>query len=155
MDAVTYPDAKVARFLDENFVPVKINVTESTPEVEEAKKRFNQVWTPLFLFLSPDGREARRSQGYFPPEDFLAELELGLGQLRMLEGDHAKAYDKFQHICKEHPNAQCAPEAMYWSGVSAYKRDNKPDGLMQHWNELKDQHPDSPWWTKASFIDKG
>ena len=41
---------------------------------------------------------------------------------------------------------------MYWSGVTAYKRDNNADSLMKFWKDLKEKFPDSPWWTRASFI---
>jgi hypothetical protein len=152
MGAVTYLEPNVSRLIEENFIPIQIDVTSETPESEEAIARYRQVWTPTIIVLDPEGQEVRRSQGYFPPEEFVAELKLGLGQIQVLHKNWSRAFEVFQDILQNHPGSSSSPEALYWMGVSAYKRDNNPDGLTNYWNELKGTFPDSPWWTKASFI---
>jgi len=152
MGAVTYPDSRVARTIQENFIPVQINITEETPEVQEAIQRYRQMWTPTIVVLDPEGKEVRRSQGYFPPEEFIPELLMGLGQTRMLDKDYAGAYRQFEKVRNECPGTRGCEESTYWLGVSGYKRDDNADVLMKHWNELKEKYPNSPWWQKASFI---
>ena len=42
------------------------------------------------------------------------------------------------------------PEAVYWSGVSAYKASGKADPLKQVGAQLQSQYPESEWAKKAS-----
>ncbi len=153
MGTVTYPDETVARFLEENFVAAKIDVTQEDPKTREACARFNQVWTPTFVVLEPQGREAWRAVGYFPPNEFLGALLLAMGMARMLNREYAEAHDLFREAAENHPDTAAAPEALYWQAVAAYRRDGKPDELLRIWRALKARHPESLWWTKASFID--
>jgi len=152
MDAVTYPDPKVARLIGESFVPVQVDITHDDPQVKGLIDRFNQMWTPTIIVLDENGKELRRTVGYYPPEQFLPELLLGLGMVKMQKKDYAGAHELVQQATREYPNSNDAPEAIYWSGVTAYKRDNNADSLMKFWKELKEKFPDSPWWQKASFI---
>jgi len=153
MDTVTYPDESVINFLEKNFVPVKLNVTEESPHIKEWSRGMSQLWTPSFIVLDSDRREARRAYGYLPPDEFIAELKLGLGMISMLRVDYENAYSIFHGVLDNHPNSTVVPEAMYWCGVTAYKREGKPDKLLEHWKELKNRFPQSIWWTKASFIE--
>jgi len=54
-------------------------------------------------------------------DDFLAQLELGLGRLLFEHEDYAGAEHRFHSVCDGHPDAGAAPEACYWAGVAAYK----------------------------------
>lgn len=152
MDAVTYPDPRVSRLIGESFIPVQVNITHDDPHVKELIDRFNQMWTPTMIALDENGKELRRTVGYTPPEEFVPELMLGLGMVKMQKKDFAGAHETFQKVLREHPNATDAAESLYWSGVSAYKRDDNADSLTKYWKELKERFPESPWWTKASFI---
>lgn len=152
MDAVTYPDPKVSRLIGDSFVPVQVDITHDDPQVKGLIDRFNQMWTPTMIVLDENGKELRRTVGYTPPEEFVPELMLGLGMVKMQKKDFAGAHEIFQKALRDNPNAADAAEALYWSGVSAYKRDNNAESLMKFWKELKERFPDSPWWTKASFI---
>ena len=152
MDAVTYPDPKVARLIGESFVPVQVDITKEDPQIGLLIDRFNQMWTPTVIVLDENGKELRRTVGYTPPEDFIPELLLGLAMVKMHKKDYAGAHEMAQRVVSEYPNSNDAAEAMYWSGVTAYKRDNNPEGLTKYWKQLKEKFPDSPWWTKASFI---
>ena len=69
-----YPNERVAKYITQNFLPVKIHIKEQ-PAVFE---RFGARWTPTLIVLDPEGKERRRLEGFLPAEDLLAELELGL-----------------------------------------------------------------------------
>jgi hypothetical protein len=154
MDAVTYPDPRVSQLLDERFVPIKLTITEDKPATQQAMRDYSLVWTPTLVFLDENGRELRRSVGYLPPNEMVAELEMGLGTYFLAHEKFGEAYDCFQRVVRNSPDSQHVAEAMYWSGMARYKRDDDQNGLAQHWHELRDRFPDSAWWQKASFIDR-
>lgn len=152
MDAVTYPQAQVVDELNKHFVPVHFNAAEAGPRITELARQFRQVWTPTFVFLDPHGIELRRFVGYMPPEEFLAELGFVRGYAALFRGDTAAAFQILRTVVEQHPGAAVAPEALYWAGVAAYRRDGKPDELRRQWAELQERYPHSIWWKRASFI---
>ena len=50
MGAVTYPDDKVVKFVDYNFVPVQIEVSNTA-----LMEQFKVKWTPTIIVLDADG----------------------------------------------------------------------------------------------------
>jgi outer membrane protein assembly factor BamD (BamD/ComL family) len=127
-------------------VPAKFHIKER-PEVF---KRFGAQWTPTILILDPDGTERHRMEGFYPVEDFLAQLELGLGKMAFQTGDYSKAEKHFREVYEKYPKSGAAAEAAYWAGVSSYKGTNKPERLAETAKVLKEKYPDSEWNRKAS-----
>jgi hypothetical protein len=151
MDTVTYPNESVAAYLNEHFVCAKFNTAQ--PEaVKEVTRQFRALWTPTFVFLDHHGIEVRRVVGYLPPEEFLPELEMARANALLLNGKAGEAFTLFRHVAEQHGGAAVAPEALYYAGVAGYRRDGTPTELQAQWTILKEQHPDSTWWTRASFI---
>jgi len=150
MDAVTYPNEEVTQLLNANFVATKIDITDENTATYV--KQYGQVWTPTFIYLTSDGRQLRRSLGYYPPQNMLAELHIALGYFTLDSGQYAEAYKHFEEAASI--DSQLQPEAMYFKGVSAYRRDHDPAGLLTNWRELAKKYPGSEWWTKASFVGK-
>ena len=89
-------------------------------------------------------------EGFFPADDFLAQLELGLAKLDFQSERYEEARKRFRKIYEEHPASGAAPEALYWSGVSAYKATNDAQHLKATGILLKEKYPDSEWLRKAS-----
>jgi hypothetical protein len=153
MDTVTYPDARVAGEINAYFVPAHFNTVDPAPDkVKHLAREFRQVWTPTFVFLDPHRIEVRRTVGYLPPDEFIPELGMARGAAAIVHAEYPQAFDLFRSVATQWPHAAVAPEALYWAGVSAYRRDGKADGLRQQWNELHERYPNSTWWTRASFI---
>jgi hypothetical protein len=149
MGAVTYPNPEVEQYLQQHFIPVQFNVVEQ-PDVMQ---RFNTPWTPTLLVLDADGKEHRRSQGYLDPKRFLAEMSLARLQAAIDRQDFPLAHrlaDEAQRLT--HGDPQREPEALYWSSVAAYKATNDAQNLVQGWNRLLDDFPQSDWAKKAEFI---
>jgi hypothetical protein len=149
MGAVTYPNPEVEQYLQQHFVPVQFNVVEQ-PDV---MRRFNTPWTPTLLILDADGKEHRRSQGYLDPKRLLAELSLARLQAAIDRQDFQLAHsltDEAQRLTRG--DAEREPEALYWSSVAAYKATNDAQNLVQGWNRLLDDFPQSDWAKKAEFI---
>lgn len=154
MDTVTYPDLRVVNEINAHFVPAHFNTADPAPEkVKQLAREFRLVWTPTFVFLDPHRIEVRRTVGYLPPDEFVPELEMARGAAAIVHGEYAQAFDLFRSVVTQWPRAAVVPEALYWAGVAAYRRDGRADGLRQQWNELRQRYPDSTWWTRASFIE--
>lgn len=77
MDADTYGDTTVARFLNEHFVSAKVDA-EAHPDLAD---RHSIMGYPTVVILSPDGREVGRIVGYLGPERFKQSLEDTLNRL--------------------------------------------------------------------------
>lgn len=100
--------------------------------------------------LDNEGVERHRLEGYLPADDFLAQLELGLGKLHFQHGRYEEARRQFETIADEYGKASAAPEAVYWAGVSDYKATNDPSHLARTARTLKSRYPESEWTRKAS-----
>jgi hypothetical protein len=149
MGAVTYPNPDVERYLQQYFVPVQYNVVEQ-PNVME---QFNTPWTPTLIVQDPEGREHRRSQGYLDPKRMLAELSLARLKDAIDRQDFKAASERSREaleLTKGDPERE--PEAQYWTSVAAYKATNDSNNLVQGWNRLLDEFPQSDWAKRAEFI---
>ncbi len=100
--------------------------------------------------MDAEGAERHRMEGFFPVEDFLAQLELGLAKMAFQRQEYREAEKRFRSACKTYPNSGAAPEACYWAGVSAYKADNKAEHLGETAKLLKEKYPESEWTRKSS-----
>ena len=148
MDTVTYPQDKVALFMNDHFVPVKIH-TSDHPELVQ---KHHVPWTPTFLVLDGDGTEHYREIGYLPPDDFLAHMNLALGHAALEERDYPAAEGHFQTVIERYDGSELVPEALYFLGVckSRIKGGTAVDRKAV-WKRLMDGHPKSDWAKKASF----
>ena|SRR5438105_2371614 len=149
MGTVTYPNAEVEQYITDNFIPVQFNVEDDPGAMD----RFNAVWTPALIVQDVDGREHRRSFGYLDPKRFLAEMSLARVQAALDRHEYEQALklaEDAQQKCAG--DSQHEPEARYWASVAAYKATNDSSKLMDGWNKLLDQFPDSEWAHRAEFI---
>ena len=141
-----YPDERVSQFINQNFVPIKIHIKEN----KDAFARFGAQWTPTLIVLDPDGKERYRFEGFLPPEDFLAQLEMGLARTAFERGEFQEAERRYREVAKKYPKSESAPEALYWTGVSMYKATGNAAPLQDAARNLKAQYPESSWAKKAS-----
>ena len=149
MGAVTYPDPEVERYINDHFIPVQFNVVEQP----EAMQQFNTPWTPTLIVEDADGKEHRRSQGYLDARRFLAEMSLARVKDAVDRQDYQEAASRAQEASRMtagDPWRQ--PEAQYWSGVAAYKSTGDANNLINGWNRLLDEFPDSEWAKRVEFI---
>ncbi|MGV3722880.1 MAG: hypothetical protein ACO1SX_18430 [Actinomycetota bacterium] len=149
MGAVTYPNPEVEQYLTQHFIPTQFNVVEQP----EAMSRFNTPWTPTLIVLDADGKEHRRSQGYLDPKRLVAELSLARLQAAIVRQGVQLARqlsEETRRLTAGDPVRE--PETLYWSSVAAYKASNDANNLVQGWNQLLDEFPESDWARKAEFI---
>jgi tetratricopeptide (TPR) repeat protein len=127
-------------------VPVRIKVRDH-PELME---RFGANWTPTILLMDPDGAERHRIEGFLPPDDFAAQLLLGLGHMAFARGDFAEAERRFEQVLREHPDSDSAAEAQYWRGVARYKASGDATELTEVYRAFQRRYGDTTWAKKAS-----
>ena len=112
--------------------------------------RFDAVWTPTVLILDPDGKEQVRIEGYLPNDEFRARLENGLGRVAFMHKRWEEAERKYGEVAEHYPQTLAAAEAVYWRGVSHYKRTNDHTVLSEVAEELGRRYKGSEWEHKAS-----
>lgn len=83
MDRMTYSQEKIASFMEENFVPVRVDA-DRRPDIN---RRYNQGGFPSTVFLTPSG-EIISGATFLPPDDFLtiATQVLKIYQGQLLQG---------------------------------------------------------------------
>ena len=134
----------------DNFLPVKIHVKEQPQTFE----RFGAQWTPTIQILDPNGTKRHQFEGFLPPDDFLAQLMLGLAHSAFGRQQWKEAERRFGDIFSTLPGSDAASEALYWRGVSRYKGSGDASALQQTAEAFKAHYTDSTWAKKASVWTK-
>jgi hypothetical protein len=137
----------VSAFIEQHFVPSQAHVKEQGPVFH----RLNVLWTPTVLILDSSGVERRRSEGYLSREEFLAELHLGLARVAFIRKQWSEAEQFCDKVIERLPKTLGAAEAIYWRGVSRYKRTNDHTELPKIAAEFERQHQQTIWAMKASI----
>ena len=145
-----YPDERVAGFITQNFLPARVHVKEQPDDYQRFADRYRQFWTPTQLVLDPDGTERHRVEGFLPADELMAHLTLGLGHSAFARGRWEEAERHLREVVDRYPNAEAAPEALYWAGVSRYKASNDGQALKRTAQAFSLRYQDSNWAKKAS-----
>ena len=146
-----YPDERIARFITDNFIPARVHVRDQADDFLRFGQRYNAQWTPTILELDPDGVERHRIEGFLPTDDFLAQLMLGVGHMAFKRGGFAEAERRFREVVDRLPHSDAAAEALYWAGVSRYKKTGDASALGETARAFAQQYTESPWAKKASI----
>jgi hypothetical protein len=144
MDTVTYPDQKVAAFIQEEMVPIRV-ASNAVP----LSKDFNIKWTPALMVLDTAGKEHYRTIGFIPPEELTAPLLLGMGKACFDLDELKMGMEDFNRIIESHPQSYYTPEAIYLRGVSLYKDTHEVRHLKEIYRKLHDEYPESLWTSRA------
>jgi len=91
--------------------------------------------------MDSSGKERWRVEGYLPKNEFRAQLELGLARISFMEKQWADAEQKYDQVIERYAETAAAPEAVYWRGVSQYKRTNDHTLLGGVAEELGAKYP--------------
>ncbi|MBI2470379.1 MAG: tetratricopeptide repeat protein [Planctomycetes bacterium] len=145
---MTYPNATVADYISKNFIPLQINVQTNSEIVSKCRV----FWTPTILVLDSNGTEYYRFNGFLPPDEFLPQLEFGLGMMALEKQDYKIASIQLKSVVEKYPKSNIAPEAQYWVGVSEYKAAHNVEVLLSAWKKLRKEYPNSIWALKVSFV---
>lgn len=107
------------------------------------------MWTPTAIVLDENGKERHRIEGYLPKDEFAAQLLLGLARVSFMQKKWADAEKLYDEIVQKYAGSAAAPEAVYWKGVSTYKRTNDHHALLDLPKTLQSKYPNNVWAKKA------
>lgn len=142
-----YPSPNVARLIEAEFIPVRFHIKDN-PGMWH---RFDVRWTPTILILDwDDGSEARRVEGFLPADEFVGQLELGLGDVAIEHKDWAKAQRYFAHVAEANPETDAAAEGEYWAGVAKYSASHDASALKETARRFTQRHQGTSWAKRAS-----
>jgi TolA-binding protein len=144
MDAVTYPNAPVAEFIEENMVPLRLPFN-AQPESTDFRLR----WTPTLITLDAEGEEHHRTVGFLPPEELIPSLLLGIARAHFDRDQFSEALSRLDKILADYPKSASTPEAVYLAGVARYKSTHDPKSLKEAYERLQAEYPSSEWTTRA------
>ena len=144
MGAVTYPDEKVAGFINENLVPVQM-LYDAQPYAVD----YNVQWTPVVIILDETGKEHHRTVGFLPPDEFVPSVLLGMLKTKFDLQQYGEAARVADMLIREYPGARAVPEAIYWHGVANFETTHDPQHLKAAYQKLKAEHPSSEWTQRA------
>jgi len=112
LDAVTWPDPRVQRWLLENVVAIKIDADRDG----RTKTLYQVDLYPSLVFMTPDGLELDRLKGFLAPEQFLGSARMLVAAAQ--NGNHlAQQATGPQHLV---PKARLA-YANYLAGTKRYR----------------------------------
>jgi len=117
MGTVTYPDSRVAEFLNTRMVPVQMLY-----DAQPFASTYNIKWTPTMIVLDGEGKEHHRIVGFLPPDEFIPALLLGIGKTAFDADELDKTMADFDKIVTAYPRSAAAPEAMYLRASSSSRR---------------------------------
>ncbi len=143
----TLPDPGVIDFVGRRFTPGMFEWSE--PKSKDLVKRYGVEWTPTFIVADQAGNEAYRFVGYLPPQDYIAQLTLGLGKVALRKEDYEQADKCFENVAKKYPQTEAAPEAVYYCGVAEYQKTKDPKKLKAAYETLMKNYQDSDWAKKS------
>ena len=144
MDAVTYPNETVTEFIQKHLIPLRVAF-----DAKPLSTDFNVKWTPTLIILDANGKEHQRTVGFFPSEELIPSLLLGIAKIYFDQETFAEALSHLDKILAEYPKSDAAPEAIYLQGVCRYKSTHDPKPLKGAYEQLQAQHPSSEWTKKA------
>ena len=145
MGTVTYPDSRVAEFLNSRMVPVQMLY-----DAQPFASTYNVKWTPTMIVLDGEGKEHHRIVGFLPPDEFIPALLLGIGKTAFDKDELDKAMTDFDKIVTAYPRSAAAPEAMYLRGVVQFKKSHQAEPLKEAFEQLKRDYPASEWAKRAT-----
>ncbi|PWT89519.1 MAG: hypothetical protein C5B55_11255 [Blastocatellia bacterium] len=84
-----------------------------------------------------------------PNREFRGQLELGLGHAAFMNKRWDEAEKRFSEVIEGYSDTKSAPEALYWKGVSHYKKTNDHTVLGETAEQFKQRYSDSIWALKT------
>ena len=144
MGAVTYPDDRVIRFVNERMVPLQVRF-----DAQPLATDFNVKWTPTIITLDPEGKEHHRTVGFLEPEELIPSLLLGIAKMYFDVDQFDDALANLNKILSEYPKSNSTSEAIYLRGVCLYKKTHDTKLLKEAYEKLNAQDPKGEWTKRA------
>ncbi len=121
-------------------------------ENRDLAKRLRAYWTPTIIFVDADGQEHHRFIGYLPPDEYGAQVHFARGREAFVKGTYQVALDAYQTVAERYAQADCAPEALYWTGVCRFKLTKEEPKIFEACREVVKRYPNHLWAKKLGFL---
>jgi hypothetical protein len=144
MDAVTYPEKKVIEFINRQLVALRV-ASDSQPLASDFKVK----WTPTLVILDQEGSAHQQTLGFFPPDEFIASMMLGLAKVDFNHDQVDAALARLHALQADYPKSAVVPEAVFLEGVSRYKQRHEPKALKEAYEQLQADFPTNQWTQRA------
>jgi hypothetical protein len=144
MDAGTYPNQDVVRFIRDNVIPMRL-----LHDQQPFAGRFRINWTPTLILVDSQGNEIYRNEGALGPASLIPGLMLGIGKEKSYSGDYAKAISYFDELASKYPKSEEAPEAIYYRGIARFKSTKDIKAMKEAYTLLYAAYPANQWTRKA------
>jgi TolA-binding protein len=146
---VTYPQPPVVQVVTAHGIPVQIDNSKS--ESNAFLHGIHHIWTPDIRIVHHDGVELYKFDGFLPPPEFMARTQCAyaMAYLRIKRFDEAEKL--YVDVLTRFSTSYAAPEALYYLGVTRYRRDPDSDELPTQWANLRSRYPASEYRVKQSF----
>ena len=138
MDAVTYPNEKVAEFIEKNFIPLRVRF-----DAQPLASDFKVTWTPTLVTVDANGQEHHRTVGFLAPEELIPSLLLGMAKIHFDQNQFEAALSQLEKLLTDYPKSDSSPEAIYLRGVSRYKSTHSAKPLKEAYEQLQKVYPSS------------
>lgn len=145
MDTVTYPNEKVANFINKNVIALRIPADQ-----EPLASKFNIKWTPALMILDHNGGEHQRTVGFMTAEELIPSILLGTGNAYFDDSRFQEALECFEKIINQYSESDSVEEAIFQTGVSSYKSTNDPIPLRDAYEKLTNEYPSGLWTKRAA-----
>ena len=146
MRDITFKDPEVAEFMEDNFVPLAVDVAEAA----EVAEKYNISWTPCYVIADTDLSEIEQFFGVLSPEDFIPSLRLSRGLASFHHERFTEAAEDFEWVVENTEDKRVVPKARYYLGLSRFKETNDPEHLAKTIEFMKENYPGNQWTKKAS-----
>jgi len=147
MEAVTLPEETVIDEVTRSFVAAKLESAKHP----DLSRRMGLRWLPGLVVCDADERLAHVVVGFLPPDDLVAELTFGRAIVAMGEKRYDDAHAAFAAVA-ERPDAERAPEALYWWGISRNRQMKDFDAAVREpWGRIVERWPRSQWARKVGY----
>jgi len=144
MAAVTYPDAKVIRFINERMIPLQVKF-----DAKPIATDFNVKWTPAIITLDSNGKEHHRTVGFLATEELIPSLLLGIAKVYFDADQFDNALANLNKLLSEYPESDSTSEAIYLMGVCLYKSTHNAKHLKEAYEKLNARDPQGEWTKRA------
>lgn len=144
MDAGTYPNPAVIRFIRENVVPMRL-----LHDQQPLAGRYSVTWTPTLILVDAQGNEVYRNEGALGPGSLIPALMLGIGKEKSSSGHYDQAVSYFGELVSKYPKSEEAPEAIYYRGIARFKSTKDIKAMKEAYRQLSAAYPASSWTRKA------
>ena len=139
---MTYPEPAVRQFIAEEFLPLRLVLNRRADQPHF--RNYQIIWTPTIAILDRRGAAHYQSPGFLPPDLFLSMLRVGLARSLCAWGRYDEAAAHLGPFADAADNS-FTPEALYWLGVARYLKAHQRAPMMEAWNRLRAEHPESVW----------